>query len=142
MKEKIDFSTIHKIGIVGFSPNPQKDSHRVGAYLITQGFCVYPVYPKEEYIANQKVYHSTRQLLSTHHLDCLVLFRKADVCFDIAKEMIALHNQCNITLPKVFWMQKDIIHSEISALLEPYNIIVVQDACIMVEHKILFNIKT
>ena len=109
MKEKIDFSTIHKIGIVGFSPNPQKDSHRVGAYLITQGFCVYPVYPKEEYIANQKVYHSTRQLLSTHHLDCLVLFRKADVCFDIAKEMIALHSQCNIRLPKVFWMQEDLL---------------------------------
>ena len=38
------FSMCKSIAIIGLSPNPSKDSHKVARYLKEHGFKIYPVF--------------------------------------------------------------------------------------------------
>lgn len=131
----VDFNRIKTIGIVGFSPDMQKDSYQVGHYLLDNCFEVFPIYPKGECIAGQKVYHSVSALLEHKTIDCLVLFRNAKACFNIAQEIMQLHKTSHITLPHVFWMQLHICNPDIHPLFAGHNITIIEDKCIMIEHK-------
>ena len=55
-----------RIAVVGLSPKPHRDSHRVAAYILDRGYDVIPVYPREERILGQKVY---RRVLDVEPLE-------------------------------------------------------------------------
>jgi len=50
------------IAVVGASPDPSKDSHKVTKYLIEHGYEVFPIYPKEDEILGQKVYRNLKEI--------------------------------------------------------------------------------
>ena len=56
------FSMCKSIAIIGLSPDPTKDSHKVARYLQECGFKIYPIYPKEETILGEKVYRSLLEI--------------------------------------------------------------------------------
>ena len=49
------FSEVKTIAVIGLSPDPAKDSHRVAKYLQSVGYKIIPVYPKEDEILGEKV---------------------------------------------------------------------------------------
>lgn len=122
------FQNIHTIAIIGLSPNQQKDSFKVANFLIQKDFEVIPIYPKEDVILGKKVFRSYTQAHNNHKIDCVVIFRKSEKCFEIAQEIIT-----QTPLPKIVWLQLGITNIYAKKILEDKNIIFIEDRCIKIE---------
>jgi len=121
------FDSVKTIAILGLSPNPEKDSHKVAKYLQSVGFTIVPVYPKEDTILGQKVYRSLAEI--PFNVDMVDIFRKPDVLVTIADACIARGDV------KVYWSQKGIVNNEAAQKAKDAGMIAVQNMCSMVEHK-------
>ncbi len=119
------------IAIVGASPNPQKDSHKVTKYMIEAGYNVFPIYPKEDEILGQKVYRSLLEI--PHKVDIVVVFRKPQAVLAVAEAAIKRGDV------DVLWTQLGIVNNEAAKLAEENGIKVVQNHCIKIEHARYFG---
>jgi len=119
------------IAIVGASPNPAKDSHKVTKYMIDAGYNVFPIYPKEDEILGQKVYRSLKEI--PQKVDIVVVFRKPEAVNAIADACI---QRGDVNL---LWTQLGIVNNEAAKKAKEHGIDVVQNLCIKVEHNRLFN---
>lgn len=124
---KTIFANTKTIAIVGLSPDPTKDSNRVGAYLQSVGFRIIPIYPKEEIILGEKVYRSLTEVPCG--VDMVNIFRKPDVVMQIVEDAIKRGDV------KTIWMQKGIVNNEAAAKAISANMHVVQNHCTMVEYR-------
>jgi len=130
-KEEIKeiFDTVKTIAVIGLSPKPEKDSHRVALYLQNQGYKIIPVYPKEDKILGEKVYRSLAEI--PFNVDMVDIFRKPEMLKPICDACIARGDI------KVFWSQKGIVNNEAAQKAENAGMKVVQNMCSMVEHRYL-----
>ncbi|WP_200762304.1 CoA-binding protein [Nitrosophilus alvini] len=124
------FEDVETIAVVGLSPNPLKDSHRVAKYLQEQGYKIIPVYPKGGEILGEKVYRSLEEI--PERIDMIDIFRKSEAVTAIVESAIKRGDV------KVVWMQKEIVNNEAAAKAKNAGIEAVQNMCAMIEHKILF----
>jgi len=125
------FESVKTIAVLGLSPNPQKDSHKVAAYLKEHGYKIVPVYPKEDEILGEKVYRSLKEI--PFKVDMVDIFRKPAALMDIAKACVERGDV------KVFWAQKGIVNNEAAEYAKEHGLKVVQNQCAMVDHRNLFN---
>ncbi|NPA03945.1 MAG: CoA-binding protein [Epsilonproteobacteria bacterium] len=125
------FKTVKTIAVVGLSPNPDKDSHRVAKYLQSVGYKIVPIYPKGEEILGEKVYKSLKEV--PFKIDLVDVFRKPQALVPIVQEAIARGDV------KVVWFQKGIVNNEAAKLAQEAGMKVVQNRCTMVDHKALFG---
>jgi len=125
------FGMVKTIAVLGLSPEPEKDSHRVARYLQSKGFKIIPVYPKEETILGEKVYRSLAEI--PEPVDMVNIFRKPDALGAIADACIARGDV------KVFWAQKGIVNNEAAQKAKDAGMRVVQNQCSMVDHRTLFQ---
>ena len=114
------------IAVLGLSPNPERDSHRVAKYLKMNGYKIIPVRPGQKEILGEKAYASLDDLNET--VDIVDVFRNPDHILLHAQEAVRLK-------PKVFWMQLNIENRESADLLTTECIDVVMNRCIKVEHE-------
>jgi predicted CoA-binding protein len=121
------FKTVKTIAVIGLSPNPEKDSHRVAKYLQEAGYKIIPVYPKEEEILGQKVYRSLAEIPET--VDMVDIFRKPAAVAPVVDACIARGDV------KVVWLQKGIVNNEAAQKAEEAGMTVVQNRCAMVDHR-------
>ena len=119
------------IAVVGASPNPQKDSHRVTKYLIEHGYNVFPIYPKEDEILGRKVYRSLKEI--SEPVDMVVVFRKPAAVAPVADACIERGDI------KVLWTQIGIVNNQAAEKAKEAGIDVVQNKCVMVEHRELIG---
>ncbi|MBT0830938.1 CoA-binding protein [Campylobacter lari] len=112
------------IAIIGLSPNQNKPSHFVSKYLQDLGCKIYPIYPKEDFILNERVYRNLKEI--PFEVDTVVMFRKASFANEIFEDLLSKKI-------KNFWMQLDIINEEIMQKCKKYGINCVQDRCIKIE---------
>lgn len=124
--------TMQNIAVIGFSPDPQKDSNMVGKFLIDKGFCVYPVYPKQGEIYSHKIYQNLSEI--NEPIDTVVMFRKGEFAKVLIDEVIkkGISN---------FWLQLGITNENVKKIAQKNGINFVQNACIMVEYKAKFEWK-
>jgi len=120
------------VAIIGAKDKPGTAVDRVGRYLIEAGYTVHPVHPVRRGVWGLETY--TRLADIPQPVDIVNLFRAADHCPDHARETLALD-----TLPKVFWMQLGIFSFEARTILAKTPIMVIEDLCIMVEHRRLLH---
>jgi len=125
------FQTVKTIAVVGLSPNPAKDSHRVAKYLQSVGYKIVPIYPKGEEILGEKVYKSLKEV--PFQIDLVDVFRKPQALVPIVQEAIERGDV------KVVWFQKGIVNNEAAKLAQEAGLKVVQNRCTMVDHKTLFG---
>lgn len=123
------FKATKTIAILGLSPNPEKDSHKVAAYLKSAGFKIVPIYPKDEEILGEKVYRSLAEI--PFAVDMIDIFRKPDALDAVADAAIARGDV------KVFWAQKGIVNNAAAEKALNGGMQVVQNRCTMVEHRML-----
>jgi len=125
------FKEVKTIAVVGLSPNPSKDSHRVAAYLQSVGYKIIPIYPKEETILGEKVYKSLEDV--PEKIDMIDIFRKPAAVLPIVEIAIKRDDV------KVVWMQAGIVNNEAAKKAEEAGMTVVQSRCAMVDHRNLFS---
>lgn len=117
-------SSMKNIAIIGLSPNQNKPSHFVSKYLQDLGYKIYPIYPKEDFILNERVYRNLKEI--PFEVDTVVMFRKASFANEIFEDLLGKKI-------KNFWMQLGIINEEIMQKCKKYGINCVQDCCIKIE---------
>ncbi len=125
------FKEVKTIAVVGLSPNPSKDSHKVAAYLQSVGYKIVPIYPKEETILGEKVYRSLEEV--PFAIDMIDVFRKPAALGPIVEAAIGRGDI------KVVWFQKGIVNNEAAKRAQEAGMKVVQNRCTMVDHKTLFG---
>ncbi len=123
---------ITTIAIVGAKDKPGQPVDGVGRYLLDAGYTVYPVHPVRRTVWGLPAYADLASLPG--HADCIDLFRAPGHCPAHAREILALPWK-----PRIFWMQLGIRSPEAGKLLAETGIQVVEDACIMVEHRRLLG---
>lgn len=128
-KEEIKniFETVKTIAVLGLSPDPDKASYMVAAYLQNHGYKIVPVYPKEETILGEKVYRSLAEI--PFPVDMVDIFRKPDALSAVADACIARGDV------KVFWAQVGIVNNEAAQKAKDAGMQVVQNQCAMVDHR-------
>jgi predicted CoA-binding protein len=124
-------SECKKIAIIGCSPNPSKDSHKVAKYLKEHGYTIYPVYPKEDEILGEKVYRSLSEI--PYQVDMVDIFRKPSVILEVVKEAIQRGNV------KCVWSQLGLVNNEAMQLAKDAGLKAVQNHCTKIEHMRYFS---
>jgi predicted CoA-binding protein len=119
------------IAIVGAKDVPGQPVDRVGRYLLDAGYAVLPVHHVRSAVWGMRAYPDIASLPSP--VTVVVLFRASQHCPAHARDVLALPSR-----PVCFWMQSGIASEEACAVLSGSGIVVVEDACIMVEHARLF----
>lgn len=119
----------HTIAVVGLSPDPNKDSHRVARYLLEQGYRVVPINPKCDQILGQKCYASLKDI--PFPIDIVDIFRKIEAIPAIVDEAIAIG-------AKVVWMQLGLAENQSARKAQEAGLQTVMNKCIKIEHSRYF----
>ena len=124
-------SSAKTVAIVGAKDIQGQPVDAVGRYLIQVGYTVWPVHPARRNVWGLSAFPSLAELPGK--ADIINLFRAASACPEHAREVLALSWR-----PSVFWMQTGICSSEAGQTLAAHGIRIIEDLCIMVEHRRLF----
>jgi predicted CoA-binding protein len=116
------------IAVVGIKAKPSEDAFRVPQYLQQQGYRIVPVSPKLESVLGEPAVTGLDQAPAP--IDLVNLFRASDHIPGHADEILAMSPR-----PRAVWMQLGIRHEAAAARLRAAGIQVVQDRCIMVDHR-------
>lgn len=120
---------VNSIAVVGASPKSHRDSYAVMKSLISHGYKVIPVNPKEEgtCILGKYVYGDLNSI--DEPVDMVDVFRSKDAVMGVTKEAIKIG-------AKVLWTQLNIIDEKAAMLAEKSGLKVVMDRCPKIElHK-------
>ena len=117
------------IALVGASPNPERPSHRVMAFLLRKGYRVIPVNPGQagKEILGQPVVGRLADILEP--IDMVDVFRAADALPSVVEEVLALS-----PLSKVIWGHLSVRHDAAAATAEAAGVKVVMDRCPAIEY--------
>ena len=120
------------IALVGAKDRPGTEVDMVGRYLIDAGFTIIPVHPARATVWGLPARKTLAEIAAP--IDIVNLFRAPAHCPAHAAEVLALERR-----PRCFWMQSGIASPEARELLSPHGVVVVEDRCIMVEHRRLWG---
>jgi predicted CoA-binding protein len=120
------------VAVIGVSSNPERASHQVAAYLITQTrFDVYLINPTVTgEMLGKPVYKSVADLPVVP--DIIDVFRKAEdmpAVFETEFPAIA-----QSAAGKTWWMQQGIVNDEVAKRASDAGMKVVMDRCIKVDY--------
>jgi predicted CoA-binding protein len=113
------------IAVVGLSPKPLRDSHKVAAYLQKAGYCIIPVNPAESEILGQTCYPDLDSIPQT--VDMVDVFRRSEFVPPIAGDAVKIK-------AKALWLQLGVRHDQAAGKAAQAGLLVVQDLCLKVEH--------
>lgn len=118
------------IAVVGLSPKPHRASFDVARYMQGQGYRIIPVNPNASEVLGEKAYASLTEAAQHEPIDLVNCFRNSEDIPPIVDEAIAIGAQA-------VWMQLGIRHPAAAAQAEAAGLLVVQDHCLMVDHRVL-----
>jgi hypothetical protein len=118
-----------RIAVVGCSPDPTRDSHRIARLLIAKGHIVYPVNPNAAQICGLTAYASLHALAKP--VDMVDIFRRADQAGTVVDDAIAVG-------ARIVWMQLGVIDEAAAQRARAAGLIVVMDRCPAIEYERLF----
>ncbi len=118
-----------RIAVVGCSPNPSRDSHRVARLLMEKGHTVVPVNPTVREVLGQTAHPSLRDVPGT--IDMVDVFRRADQAGAVVDDAIAIG-------ATIVWMQLGVVDEAAAARAHAAGLIVVMDRCPAIEYRRLF----
>ena len=113
------------VAVVGLSPNPERDSHKVAAYLQTHGYRVIPVNPVIDEVLGERSYARVSEIEGP--VDIVDIFRKPEAIPEIVDDAIAVG-------AKAVWMQLGLAHHVSAEKARAAGLRVVQNKCAKVEH--------
>jgi uncharacterized protein len=114
------------IAVVGLSSNAMRPSFGVTEYMQSVGYRIVPVNPTEKEVLGEKSY--TRLEDVPEKIDIVDIFRRSEDVPPVVESAIQIG-------AKVVWMQQGIENAEAAEKARAAGMIVVEDACILVEHR-------
>jgi uncharacterized protein len=116
---------VKTIALVGWSPKPDRPSHRVAAFLATRGYRVIPVNPGQAgQSANGETVVAT--LAEAGPVDMVDIFRRSEEAGSVVDEAIAAS-------AKVVWMQLGVVDEAAATRARAAGLQVVMDRCPAIE---------
>lgn len=118
------------VAVIGAHPDPVRPAHYVPAYLDAQGYDVWPVNAAKvgEVLFGRPIVASLADVPGP--VDVVDLFRRSEAVPGHLDELLAAR-------PRVVWMQQGITHDAVAATLRAAGIAVVQDRCMLADHRAL-----
>ena len=115
------------IAVVGASPDPAKRAYVIPAYSQSQWYRIIPVNPYLTEAIGERAYPD---LLSIpDDIDLVLIFQRSEKVPPFVDQAIEIG-------AKAIWMQSGIRHETAAAKARNAGLDVVQDACMMVEHRL------
>ena len=128
------FEEAHTIAVLGAKADPGAPAYYVPAYLAEQGYHILPVNPR---LSGRSV-HGEDAVDDLSELsepaDVIDVFRRPEYLLDHAEEILAMPQR-----PAVVWFQLGISHDGAAERLAREGIRVVQDRCMMPDHRRLMR---
>ncbi len=114
------------IAVVGLSSRPPRAGYYVPAYLQQHGYRIIPVNPNMAEALGEKAYARLGDIPEA--VDLVLIFQRSENVPPFVDDAIQIG-------AKVVWMQLGIVHQEAAAKAQAAGLDVVQNACLMVEHR-------
>ncbi len=116
------------IALVGWSPNPDRPSHRVAAFLTRAGYRVIPVNPGQAgvLVAGEPVRAALSDIDTP--VDMVDIFRRSEEVGPVVTQALAMPGV------KTIWMQLGVINAAAAAQARAAGLTVVMDRCPAIEH--------
>ncbi len=122
------------VAVLGAHPEPARPAHYVPAYLAEHGARIVPVNAVKagEQLFGETVRASLTEI--TDPVDVVDVFRRSEALPGHLDEILAMR-----PLPKVVWLQLGVRNDEVAQRLVDAGIAVVQDHCMLAEHRRLLR---
>lgn len=122
------------IAVIGFHHDPTKPAHYVPEYMYRQGYSVIPVNPALAARGESFFGHRAVSTLAeiTSPVDVVEIFRRSDRVRDHLADILNMR-----PLPRVVWMQQGIRDAATAQALTERGIDVIQDRCMLADHRAL-----
>ena len=127
------------IAVVGLSPKPHRASFDVARYMQAAGYRIIPINPNETEVLGEKAYASLTEAAAHETFEMVNCFRNSEDIAAIAHETLALMATPSGSRITSVWMQLGIRHPEAAARLEAAGLLVVQDHCLKIDHRVLLS---
>jgi uncharacterized protein len=114
------------IAVVGLSSNPARASYEVSEYLQSVGYRITPVNPNETEVLGEKSYARLEDV--PEKVEIVDIFRRSEDVPAAVESAIRVG-------AKVVWMQLGIENAEAAEKARAAGLMVVEDACMLVEHR-------
>ncbi len=129
------------IAIVGAKDKEGQPVDRVGRYMLSRGFTVYPIHPVRKNVWGLETFKSIPELaeyLKIHSPqesspDIICLFRASEYCYEHAIE-----TKESGMKPKIFWLQEGIKNEDAAKCVQELGIRYVEDLCVKIEYERFF----
>ncbi len=119
-------SDTHTIALVGASPKPHRDSHRIMAFLQARGYRVIPVNPRiaGDTLLGEHVYGRLEDIPGS--VDMVDVFRNSAAAAEVTESTIRIH-------ARYLWMQLGVINGDAARRATEHGLKVVMDRCPKIE---------
>jgi len=115
------------IAVVGFSRRPTRAGYYVPAYLQEQGYRIIPVNPYLDQALGETAYPDLVSI--PDDVDLILIFQRSENVPPFVDQAIDIG-------AKSVWMQQGIANETAASKARDAGLVVVQNACMMVEHRI------
>ena len=119
-------TTTRTWAVVGCSPDPTRDSHRIAALLQRRGFRVVPVNPAADTILGERCYPSVADIPPGVGVEVVDVFRRSDAAGAHVDEAIAAG-------AKGVWLQLGVIDEAAAQRARAAGLHTVMDRCPAIE---------
>ena len=121
------FESTNTIAIVGLSDDPSRPSHRIGSYLLDNGYKVIPVNPNLDFVFGIKSYPNLLQVPG--QIDLVNIFRRSEHVLPVVEDAIEIE-------VKSIWMQDGVQDTDAEKMAMKAGIMVVMNDCVYRQHKL------
>ena len=132
--ERIPYILRHcrTIAVVGLSPKPYRASFDVARYMQAAGYRIIPINPNVAEVLGEKAYATLQEAAQHETIELVNCFRNSEDIPPIVDDAIAIG-------AKAVWMQLGISHHAAAAKAEAAGLVVVQDHCLKIDHRVLLS---
>ena len=119
---------MRKIAVIGLSPRPERDSHRVSAYMQQAGYRIFPINPAhaDSEILGERVHAQLSDV--PEPVDTVVVFRRSHQTDEPIDAAIAAGAE-------TVWLQLGIVNPAGLERARAAGLRAVENRCLMVEHR-------
>jgi len=115
--------------VIGCSSNPMRPSYGVSRYLLSHGYRVVPINPRETVVHGQQAYRDLRSVPAdpSTPIEVVDIFRRSDLVLPHVEEAIEIG-------AKAIWMQLGVWNEEAAQLASDAGLLVVMNRCPAIDH--------
>jgi uncharacterized protein len=114
-----------RVAVVGISDRPERDSHRVAAYLDQVGYTIIPVNPNVREVLGRRCWPTLDE--APGPIEIVDVFRRSALVAPVVDAAIRVG-------AKAVWMQDGVVDEASAARARAAGLLVVMDRCMLRDH--------